>query len=355
METRERVKEILKELIRIKSVSGMEESIQRYIEDRLKAKGIKLRKQYVDGKRYNLFYKGKSPYLISCHVDTVPPIDMKNAFKPKEVGNRIYGRGASDVKGALSALITAMEIFKERYPDKEIPVSVAFVVDEENNSALGSEKVTELMENERYCLILEPTYGLLCTSQHGALEFSITVTGESVHGAEFEKTENPVKVCLKLIELIENKLSRSVNVIMIKGGSKHYIVPRKCYALMEVKIFKGESWQDTEQTIKKAIKELNTSCKIEYRLEDAEDFLSFRCEGFAEMLEDVYREAVGDSIKRGTMPSWTDAANYHKAGYSCVIFGHGSLKDSHTDRESISVDDLEKMTMFFLKLFERVG
>jgi len=354
MEIRKRVKELLKELIATKSVSGREESIQRLIEKRLKVKGIELRRQSVDGRRYNLYYRGKTPFLISCHVDTVPPIDMREAFKPKEIDGRIYGRGASDVKGPLASLITAVELFKEEYPEEELPVSLAFVVDEENNSALGSEKISELLEGEKFCLVLEPTYGMLCTSQMGAMEFTITVTGESVHGAEFEKVENPVKVCMEIVRRLEEGLGRPVNVIMIRGGSKNYVVPKRCEMLLEVKLFRGESWRALDSRIREILKEINTSCRIDYRLEDAEEYIDFRCDGFVEVLEEAYEEALGERPKRGAMPSWTDAANYHRAGLSCVIFGHGSLKDSHTERESISEEDLERMTLFFLRLMEKL-
>ncbi len=54
------------------------------------------------------------------------------------------------------------------------------------------------------------------------------------------------------------------------------------------------------------------------------------------------------------MPSWTDASNYHRAGLGCVVFGYGSLEDCHTSRESIAVEDLQKMSLFLTALFERL-
>ena len=354
MKLERRAAELLKELISINSVSGREESIQRFIESRLKDLGLDIKRQPVEGSRFNLIYYGKKPFLISCHVDTVPPAGMRDAFKPREIEGRIYGRGASDVKGALASLLAAIEAFREKYPGEAIPVSLAFVVDEENNSALGSDVAKDTFSQAEFCLVLEPTYGLLCTSQSGALEFSIRVEGEGAHAAEFEKVENPVKVCMKLVDLLERKLGRPVNVIHIKGGSKNYLVPKSCYALMEVKIFEGESWEEVEERVKEAIKELETSCRVTYEREDAEGFIRFRGSEFFDLLRDVFKEAIGEEPKEGTMPSWTDAANYHKAGLSCVVFGYGSLKDSHTDRESIKVEELEKMASFFLKILERL-
>ncbi|NPA41913.1 MAG: M20 family metallopeptidase [Aquificae bacterium] len=352
MELTLRVKDLLKELIGIKSVSGQERNIQEFIEKRLSSYGLKPVRQRIDGDRYNLFFLTDSPYVISCHVDTVPPIGMKNPYVPVEKNGRIIGRGASDVKGALASLITAVEVFLEG--GNKLPLSLAFVIDEETNDALGSEKAPEILGEGKKCLVLEPTYGALCVAQEGALEFSVKVEGEGAHASEFEKTENPIKTCFQLIENIERRLSRPVNVIMIKGGSKAYLVPKRCEALLEIKVKEGESWKELEEKILQLIKELDTRCKVEYVREDAEDFISFRKDGFVNLLEETFLEAVGDKPKRGVMPSWTDAANYHKAGYECVVFGYGSLKDSHTDRESISVEDLKKMTLFFLKLLEKL-
>ncbi len=352
MDVRTKTKELLKELIRIRSVSGREKEILEFIESKLKKAGLRLVRQEIEKDRYNLVYLSKSPYLISCHVDTVPPIDMKNAFEPVEVDGRIYGRGASDVKGPLSALLTAVELFKDKHPEDDLPLSLAFVIDEENNSAIGSEKAVEVLGEGKRCLVLEPTYGRFCTAQNGAIEFSITVEGESVHGAEFEKTENPIKVCMKVIETIERRLAKPVNILMLRGGAKHYLVPKRCNALLEVKLEEGESWREVEEGIREAVKEVGTACKVLYRLEDAEEFIKFNHEGLLDKLVEAYEGALGEKPKLGTMPSWTDAANFHRAGYSCVVFGCGSLKDSHTERESISVEELERMFLFFLKLFE---
>ena len=347
--------ELLKKLISIKSPSGQERLIQEFIEGFFARLGVKLERQEVEKDRFNLFFKGKGDILISCHVDTVPPAGMRGAYRPVERDGRIYGRGASDVKGALASLMVAVETFVKEGGSPDLPLSLAFVVDEETNSALGSLKMTEIFRGGYRTLVLEPTYGRLCTSQMGALEFTLKVACQSAHGSEFEKAENPVKVLWVILGALEEKLSRKVNVIMVRGGSKLYAVPKECEALLEVKVLKGEDFRTLEEKIKEVLQDLPSGCSAQYRFEDGENFLDFRSEDFANQLEEVYLKANGEKPERGIMPSWTDAANYHRAGHRCVVFGHGSLIDSHTDRESISIAELEKMERFFLELLRSLS
>ena len=61
--------------------------------------------------------------------------------------------------------------------------------------------------------------------------------------------------------------------------------------------------------------------------------------------------------EQGTMPSWTDAANFRRRKLKCVIFGPGKIDDCHTERENISLDELDKFTkvIFTLLCFMDMG
>ncbi|WP_457639153.1 M20 family metallopeptidase [Persephonella sp.] len=313
--------------------------INEYIQSRLPF--IKFEKQYVGKKDlYNIYSISEDkPVLINTHVDTVPPITMKNPFQPVERNGRIYGRGANDTKGLIAALIVALQDFHRDYPDREIPISVAFTVDEEQNSALGSERLIELMSPIKSVLVLEPTYGRLCTAQMGAVEFSFTVKTPSAHGSEFEKFSNPVKEAFSIISRIENRLNRPVNIIKVRSGWDYYAVPDRANFLCEVKAYEGESVDSLVGKIKREL--FSSGLDVEFKLEDAEAFQRFKKGEMLEALKKAYREGTGREAEEGIMPSWTDASNFHRAGFECVVFGFGSLADCHTDRESIALKELE--------------
>ncbi len=331
--------EILKKLISIPSYSGKEKGVLEYVASFLKEEGIDFEVLPVERDRWNILSLS-SETLVSVHVDTVPPIDMgAKATRPKERDGKICGRGASDVKGGVAALLGALRKFRRRLPDRAFPLSMAFVVDEESNSALGSERLIPHLKGIKSVLVLEPTYGKLGVSQMGTLEFSLEARCPSFHASEFEGVLNPIKLLFRLVDKLERALEREVNLLMLKGGWRYYATPKLARALLEVKLFRGERFKDVETKIKEVLKEAQ-GCKLTYRCEDYEEFIDFRCGAILERFKGAYRNVMGKSPELYTMPSWTDAANFHRAGLECLVFGFGSLRDSHTEREAIPVSDL---------------
>ncbi|HIQ24902.1 MAG TPA: M20 family peptidase [Persephonella sp.] len=349
------IEKAIKELKTLVSIPSYEDctEIQEYLKDRLSY--IPLKKQFipkkVNGKRqYNLVYLPKDkPILINTHTDTVPPIDMENPFTLRKQGNRLIGRGTADTKGLIASLIVALDLFKENYPDKEIPVSLAFTVDEENHTALGSLKLLEIADNITHAIVLEPTYGKICTKQMGTYEFEINVITPSCHASEFEKFDNPVKEAFKFINDIEKNLNRAVNIINFQSGWEYYAIPKIAKVLAEIKVFENEDINNIEYKLK------NLTCNHKHEIEiapvDVESFLNLADEKITNLLSLAYEKAINQKPNFGIMPSWTDASNLYKKNIKSVIFGFSSLKDAHTEREYITTEEIEKMIKILYSFF----
>ncbi len=341
----------VKELKKLVAIPSYEDctQIQEYLASRLDF--IPFQRQEipkkVNGKtQYNLVYLPEDrPFLINTHVDTVPPIDMEDPFNLKVEGDKLVGRGAADTKGLIAALIVAIDMFKENFPQKQIPVSLAFTVDEENHTALGSQYLVNLLDNVKYSLVLEPTYGLICNKQMGTFEFELVISTPSGHASEFEKFKNPVKEGMKIVDEIEKVLNRPVNIISVNSGWEHYAVPKEAKFLLEVKVYEGENIQEIEKLLKGTVKD-----KGMLNVVDVEQFLNFG-EGFTvSTLKKAYEKALNKKAKLGIMPSWTDAANISKKGVESVVFGFGKLKDAHTNREHITFEELKNNILVFYNL-----
>ncbi|MDT7907201.1 MAG: M20/M25/M40 family metallo-hydrolase [Candidatus Calescibacterium sp.] len=348
------------ELIKIKSVSGEEQKIGLFIEKYLINLGFKTKRQYIQeskkggnsNKRFNIL-AGDGEIMFSTHIDTVPDIGMEKAFSPKLVGDKIFGRGSADTKGAIASLLLALYLFKKL--SKKLPkVSLCFTVDEEEWSSLGSKKISKSI-NSTQAIVIEPTSLEICTKQEGSFEFEILVQTESAHGSVFELYENPSKILFEIIQKIENKLNKKVSILEICGGWRYYAVPKNSKALLEVKIKEGEKLKEIEKNIKAIVEEVKklkekSKTKIQFKVLDSEDFIEFKKGNLSEKIKECMEE-IGIQPKFSVMPSWTDAAEFHKKNIECVVFGPGDIQICHTEKEHIRISELEKFTKILLAFF----
>ena len=121
----EEIIEITKELIKVPGYSELPEKetevarrLLRYFEEA----GLPARLLDAGGGRFNLgcvYDTGLAgPKLTLCtHLDTVPPYEMPDPFEPRVCGNRLYGRGAVDVRDNLASMFLVMRrMFRDRPP-----------------------------------------------------------------------------------------------------------------------------------------------------------------------------------------------------------------------------------------------
>ncbi len=317
-------------------------AIQNYLQERLPF--LPWQRQYVDKivegqPQFNLYAVfPERPLIINTHVDTVPALGMPAPFTPKVVNGRVYGRGAVDTKGLIAALVVALDTFYRQH--QEIPVSIAFTVDEENTSAIGSEMFAQLLTPDHFVLVLEPTGGRIGIRQAGSLEFKWHARGKPQHAALFHRAVHPIRLLVELLHRAETALERPINVLLFQGGWEHYATPREAHLLAEVLVRPGERWETLEETLLTLTHQPPFASHVQYQRVDSENPLDFGHHFATEALSRAYEQALGVPPVFDTVPSWTDAANFVKAGASCVIFGFGDLVRAHSDEEYITVEEL---------------
>ena len=299
--------------------------------------------------QYNLIHLDPDrPFIVNTHVDTVPPLGMADPFRPRRTEDRIYGRGAVDTKGLLAALTIALEACHRTHG--QVPVSVAFTVDEENTSAAGSATLARLLGPDHCVLVLEPSNGHICTRQAGALEFEVRSYGTPRHAALFHRGPHPIRTLMAYLQAAENALQRPLNVLSFQGGWDHYATPPEARALVEVIIPADQRWEPAEEVLQQLARTMFRD-EVEYRRVDAENPLDFGHHAGVALLEEAYTEALDRHPQYDTMPSWTDAANFARAGASCVIFGFGDLARAHGPEEYITVAELVDTARVLYRLF----
>lgn len=308
--------------------------------------------KYANGHRqYNLYaLLPDRPLVVNTHVDTVPPLSMPDPFTPRLEGNRVYGRGAVDTKGLLAALIVALETFYRE--QGVVPVSLALTVDEENNAAVGSVSLAALLQEQaRYVVVLEPTEGVICTRQKGSLEFRLHAEAPVYHAAAFQQAHNPVRLLVEAWQTLEKALARPLNVFSFQGGWEYYATPHRAELLGEFVLEPGDAWEKVESTMQQVLARPPFTGRVTYERVDVENPWDFGYHPGTKALVQAYERALGRPPTLGIMPSWTDAANFAKVGLQCVVFGFGELAVAHSEREYITVEDLERNARVLYNLF----
>ena len=126
--------------------------------------------------------KGSRRLLLCGHLDTVGLADTSDAFTPRVDGDRLYARGAYDMKAGLAAALIACGDSSLAGIDGE--VIVAAVADEERASLGIQEVLTQLAPASiDAAVVTEPTERQVGTAHRGFVWTEVTVTGVAAHGS----------------------------------------------------------------------------------------------------------------------------------------------------------------------------
>ncbi len=149
---------------------------------------------------------GKQPTLVwAGHTDVVPtgPLEQwdSDPFSPTHRDGRLYGRGASDMKTSLAAMVVACEEFVRAHPAPAIDIAFLLTSDEEGPAVDGTVKVCETLQarGERldWCIVGEPTSvertgDMIKNGRRGTMSGKLTVKGVQGHIAYPHLARNPI-------------------------------------------------------------------------------------------------------------------------------------------------------------------
>lgn len=268
---RKEIIEFAQQLIQIPSVEGRETQVCQLIEKQL-AKYEIFGKYFGENKaRLNFLVrlKGKSSsrvLMFNGHTDVVPPGDESKwqypPFSGKLVGNKIYGRGAADMKGGLASLVLTAIILKESGIRLGGNIVFAFTANEENPQK-GGTGVSYLLRKDLLkgdaCIIAEPKTDYIDIGSRGVYRFSIKTIGKSWHTGRIRAlgTNAVLKMAKVILALDKYQLSFKPHKhfpppkisagTIISGGTTINIVPDECQALVDIRLSFGQ----TKNSVKK--------------------------------------------------------------------------------------------------------
>jgi putative selenium metabolism hydrolase len=263
---------LCRDLVASPSVSGEEGAAA----DVLAAAMRRLGFDEVNADRYGNvlgFIHGADPgpcVLLDGHMDTVPVPDA-TVWRHSPLGEiaegKLFGRGASDMKGALACMAVAASLFAEKTRRRFAgSVCVAGTVHEECFEGVASRAVSEAVKPT--CVIIGEASGLnLHVGQRGRAEITLETFGKAAHSAHPEAGANAVGMMLRLLEKVDAfippehpALGKGITVITDILSSPYpgaSVVPAACRATCDRRLLVGESREDVVRPFQAVIEELS--------------------------------------------------------------------------------------------------
>jgi len=272
--------EFLQKLLQTRSANppGEEMEAARLVDDWMKRMGLEAQVIPIEGARANALGRlpgrgTKPPLLFSGHLDTVPPGESPWKYDPYSgeiAGDRIYGRGASDMKGGLVAMIMAAGALAQARVPLAGDLLIGATADEEAGT-LGARHLVEsgAIDQITGVVIGEPSDLSVYIAEKGAFWLEVSTRGKTAHGAMPELGINAIlqmnQVLSRLPKLrFEYKRHRllgkpSLNIGTISGGIKTNVVPDGCKITVDIRTVPGQDHLGILKQVETLLIELRSS------------------------------------------------------------------------------------------------
>ena len=343
---------------------------------RLEAVGFKVDRMRFDDVDNFWARRGEtSPVLaFAGHTDVVPtgPVEKwdSHPFKPEIRDGQLYGRGASDMKGSLAAMVTACERFVAAHPDHSGSLALLITSDEEGPSINGTVKVVEALEarNEKmdYCLVGEPSSSNLAgdvikNGRRGSLNAVLTVKGKQGHVAYPHLALNPVhQAAAAIAELSAETWDNgndsfpptSFQVSNINAGTGvTNVIPGELEVVFNFRF----STEQTDQGLRERVTTLLDKHGLEYDIQwtlSGHPFLT-AAGALVDAARDAIKETNGIDAELSTAGGTSDGRFIAPTGAQVLELGPLNAT-IHQVNECVGVEDLDTVSTYYEKIMEKL-
>jgi len=333
--------------------------IAQYAGDLLSKEGFQV--EYYIFEKYRLHVvaeKGLSstipPIVLSGHFDTVPlgakPWSV-DPFSGEIIDGKLYGRGSSDMKAGIAALIcAAVQAFEEGSPEGGVRLILT------SGEELGCQGVQQLVETNKKLgeasaiIVAEPTANIPAIGHKGGLYMKVTTSGVTAHSSMPELGVNAIYKAARAISKIE-KFSfgvekdtllgfPTINVGKMNGGINLNSVPDHAEFTIDVRF---TTHINSVEIIQKLKDELGVDASIEI-LVNMSPVSTKEGDPFVQLVYDVCKVDLTNGEVPKALPYLTDGSVLQRFynGVPTIILGPGQPEMAHQTDEFCYVSNLEK-------------
>jgi len=315
--------------------------------------------------------------VLSGHTDVVP-VDGQpwetNPFEATRIGDRVYGRGVTDMKSFSATGLAFVPEFLRRGLKR--PLHFALSYDEE----VGCIGVRRLIADIRRrgvaplgCIVGEPTGMALVVAHKGKKAWRCRVRGREAHSSLTPRGVNAVQIACEIITYLTGMARAfrdngpfdpaydvpftTVHTGVIRGGTALNIVPRECTFDFEIRHLPlddpDELIGEVEAYAQRFLPEMHRvapDAGIEFEALSTMPGLDAHGDN---AIAEWGRELSG-AESHGKVSFGTEASLFHEAGVPAVICGPGFIAQAHQPNEWVAVDQLAQCEGFMRRLADRI-
>lgn len=378
---------LLQDLIRIPSVNpddspGTDQTgeakLADYVKDFLEGIGYSVSLEQIKLGRPNLVARapsagglGKRPrILLGPHLDTVGVGGMTiDPFSGDLRDGKIHGRGSSDTKGPMAAMLQALSNCRDILPT--LPYAIDFVgfMGEESSQWGSRQFAKHHAADYEFALIGEPTSLDIVHVTKGSLWATLSATGKAAHSSQPERGDNAILKLSRSLQTLNRYLVpnlatfrhpilgfSTLNIGTISGGSRANIVPDHASAQIDIRTTPSlYSQGGALKAVRAFIHEHELPLSIVGPHENPPMEVPVDHPWIKKLMaipKDAERTKTASPVGA---PWFSDAAHLSNAGLPSICIGPGSIDQAHTKDEFIKVEDLKNGEHFFTELIRTLA
>ena len=331
--------------------------------DRLRRMKLPIEPKTPVGLVRSFYGRGKRTLYFHGHYDVVPAASRAQ-FTPVIRRGELLGRGSSDMKGGLVAMIYAVRALRECHVKLDGRIALTFVPDEETGGARGSQVLVDhgLIEKDAIGMLTpEPTDGVVWNASRGAVSLRVILRGKSAHvglsHAGRNAFESMLAACRKLTELKVKVSARKTrypirpaaarhSILLLggqcQGGTNFNTVPAECSFTIDRRTNPEENLAAEKHRLFEIFSKLKRrGIDLEVKvLQEGQPSATAKETELSRALAGAVRQVARKTPRFEVCPGLLETRFYNSIGVPALAYGPGLLSVSHGPDEYVPVGNI---------------
>jgi succinyl-diaminopimelate desuccinylase len=289
--------------------------------------------------------------VLAGHLDTVP--EPEGGIEVRVEGDRVYGRGASDMKAGDAVMLALLEGLPRE--SRFEPVFIFYEREEGPYAENGLEAVfagCPWVLDAQFALVPEPTSAALEVGCVGTSQVEVTFSGRSAHAARPWQGENALTKAGRFLDTLHERPAGEVVVeglsfyevltpTLARGGRANNIVPDSFKINVNYRFAPGKDLEDVKQLFEDL---LGGSATYEV--------LDFAPSGPVSLENPLLQELIQTGLEVRPKQAWTDVARFSERGVAAANLGPGLPSQAHQRAEYAEIPLLEECYTHLARFFQ---